>query len=51
MTKGAVEGEIPTDETNQALGAELNRVCSFTNDTLAGSALAAPRAGFGDYEQ
>jgi len=35
----------------EALGAELRTVRSFTNETLAGSALAAPSAGFGDYEQ
>ena len=35
----------------EALGLDLTTVRSFTNETLAGSALAAPRAGFGDFEQ
>jgi death-on-curing protein len=35
----------------EALGAELSTVRSFTDETLAGSALAAPSAGFGDYER
>jgi death on curing protein len=34
-----------------ALGIDLATVRSMTNETLAGSALAAPAAGFGDYEQ
>jgi pyruvate/2-oxoacid:ferredoxin oxidoreductase alpha subunit len=32
----------------RALGVELATARSMTNDTLAGSALAAPAAGFGD---
>ena len=35
----------------EALGAELATVRAVTNDTLAGSALAAPSAGFGDFEK
>ena len=35
----------------EALGTELATVRAVTNDTLAGSALAAPSAGFGDYEK
>jgi death on curing protein len=35
----------------QALGIELATARSMTNDTLAGSAWAAPAAGFGDHEQ
>lgn len=35
----------------RALGVELTTARSMTNDTLAGSALAAPAAGFGDYEK
>jgi death-on-curing protein len=34
----------------QALGADMATVRSMTNDTLAGSAISAPAAGFGDYE-
>jgi death on curing protein len=34
----------------EALGADLETVRSITNETLAGSAIAAPRAGFGDFE-
>jgi hypothetical protein len=35
----------------EALGTELAAVRTVTNDTLAGSALAAPSAGFGDFEK
>jgi death-on-curing protein len=35
----------------RALRADLATVRSITNETLAGSAIAAPRAGFGDFEQ
>ncbi|GAC1595850.1 MAG: type II toxin-antitoxin system death-on-curing family toxin [Acidimicrobiales bacterium] len=35
----------------EALGADLRTVRAVTNETLAGSALAAPAAGFGDHEQ
>src|ERR1700722_11511151 len=35
----------------EALGADLDTVRSITNETLAGSAIAAPAAGFGDFEQ
>ena len=35
----------------EALGSDLRTVRAMTNDTLAGSALAAPSAGFGDFEQ
>jgi death on curing protein len=35
----------------EALGTELPAVRAITNDTLAGSALAAPSAGFGDFEK
>lgn len=35
----------------EALGIDLATVRAMTNDTLAGSALAAPAAGFGDHEQ
>lgn len=35
----------------EALGTELAAVRAVTNDTLAGSALAAPSAGFGDFEK
>jgi death on curing protein len=35
----------------EALQADLHTVRSITNETLAGSALAAPSAGFGDHEQ
>ena len=35
----------------EALGAELATVRAVTNDTMAGSALAAPSAGFGDFEK
>ncbi len=34
-----------------ALGADLNTVRSITNETLAGSALVAPAAAFGDHEE
>ena len=34
-----------------ALNLDLITVRSITNETLAGSALAAPAAGFGDFEQ
>lgn len=34
-----------------ALGAELKTVTAITNHTLAGSALAAPAAGFGEHEE
>jgi death-on-curing protein len=35
----------------QALRVDMATARSMTNDTLAGSALAAPAAGFGDYER
>ena len=35
----------------EALGADLVTVRSITNQTLGGSALAAPSAGFGDHEE
>lgn len=35
----------------EALEADLHTVRAITNETLAGSALAAPSAGFGGYEQ
>ena len=35
----------------KALNLDLTTVRSITNETLAGSALAAPAAGFGDFEQ
>ena len=35
----------------EALGIELAAVRAVTNDTLAGSALAAPSAGFGNFEK
>ena len=35
----------------EALGTDLATVRAVTNDTLAGSALAAPSAGFGDFEK
>jgi death-on-curing protein len=35
----------------RALGVELATARSMTNDTLAGSAVAAPAAGFGAYEK
>jgi death-on-curing protein len=35
----------------EALGADLVTIRSISNDTLAGSALAAPSAGFGDHEE
>jgi death-on-curing protein len=35
----------------EALGIDLITVRSITNETLAGSAVAAPAAGFGDYEK
>lgn len=39
------------DAAAEALGADLATVRSITNETLAGSAIAAPSAGFGDFEQ
>ena len=35
----------------EALGTDLATVRAVTNDTLAGSALAAPSAGFGDFDK
>jgi death-on-curing protein len=35
----------------EALGMDVVTASSITNDTLAGSALAAPAAGFGDFEK
>ncbi len=35
----------------EALGVDLDTARSVTNETLAGSALAAPAAGFGDFEK
>lgn len=35
----------------EALNLDLTTVRSITDETLAGSALAAPAAGFGDFEQ
>jgi pyruvate/2-oxoacid:ferredoxin oxidoreductase alpha subunit len=35
----------------EALGANVATIRSITDETLAGSALAAPGAGFGHYEQ
>jgi death on curing protein len=35
----------------QALGVQLETARRLTNDTLAGSALAAPAAGYGDFEK
>jgi len=35
----------------EASGADLVTIRSISNDTLAGSALAAPSAGFGDHEE
>ena len=35
----------------EALGGDLATIRSITNQTLAGSALAAPSAGFGDHEE
>ena len=39
------------DAAAEALGADLDTIRSITSATLAGSAIAAPRAGFGDFEQ
>lgn len=39
------------DPAAEALGADLATVRSITSETLAGSAIAAPSAGFGDFEQ
>ena len=35
----------------EALGTDLDTARAITNETLAGSALAAPAAGFGDFEK
>lgn len=35
----------------EALGVDVETARRITNDTLAGSALAAPAAGFGDFEK
>jgi death-on-curing protein len=35
----------------EALGTDVITVRSIANETMAGSALAAPSAGFGDFEQ
>jgi death-on-curing protein len=35
----------------EALGVDIETARRITNDTLAGSALAAPAAGFGDFEK
>ncbi|HEX3794888.1 MAG TPA: hypothetical protein VHV57_10355 [Acidimicrobiales bacterium] len=35
----------------EALGSDLTTVRAISNETLAGSALAAPSASFGDFEQ
>ena len=39
------------DAAAEALGADLDTIRSITSATLAGSAIAAPSAGFGDFEQ
>jgi death-on-curing protein len=39
------------DAAAEALGTDLATVRSITNETLAGSAIAAPSAGFGAFEQ
>ncbi len=40
-----------TERPPKRFGTELAAVRAVTNDTLAGSALAAPSAGFGDFEK